>query len=63
MGTDADSVVDERGRVRGVDGVFVADSSVIPVVPTRGPHATVVMVAERIAAFLAAPAGADTVHL
>lgn len=53
MGTDAaDSVVDERCRVHGVDGLFVVDTSILPSVPRRGPHATAIMVAERAGAFL-----------
>ncbi|WP_137724956.1 mycofactocin system GMC family oxidoreductase MftG [Prescottella subtropica] len=48
MGTGADdSVVDERCRVHGVDGLFVVDTSILPSVPSRGPHATAIMVAER----------------
>jgi len=39
-------VVDERFCVLGVQGVQVVDSSVIPVVPSRGPHATVIALAE-----------------
>lgn len=48
MGADAaTSVVDERCRVHGVDGLFVVDTSIFPAIPGRGPHATAVMVAER----------------
>lgn len=43
-------VVDERFRVHGVDALHVVDASVIPVVPSRGPHATVVALAEHAAA-------------
>ncbi|MFC9787157.1 mycofactocin system GMC family oxidoreductase MftG [Rhodococcus sp. NPDC127528] len=49
---DADAVVDDRCRVIGVDGLSVADTSVMPVLTSRGPHATAVMIAERVAAFL-----------
>ncbi|MBY4128487.1 mycofactocin system GMC family oxidoreductase MftG [Rhodococcus fascians] len=54
MGPDADpsSVVDDRCRVRGVDGLFVVDTSAFPVVPSRGPHATAIMFAERAAALI-----------
>ncbi|MFZ2172947.1 MAG: mycofactocin system GMC family oxidoreductase MftG [Rhodococcus sp. (in: high G+C Gram-positive bacteria)] len=54
---DGNSVVDEHCDVRGVEGLTIADTSVIPVVPSRGPHATAVMVAERVSAFLAAEGG------
>ncbi|WP_346764575.1 mycofactocin system GMC family oxidoreductase MftG [Rhodococcus sp. HNM0569] len=49
---DPGAVVDERCAVRGVRGLFVADASAIPVAPSRGPHATVVMLAERAAEFV-----------
>lgn len=53
MGVDpGDSVVDDRCRVHGVDGLFVVDTSVLPSVPSRGPHATAVMVAERASTYL-----------
>ncbi|RBY82652.1 mycofactocin system GMC family oxidoreductase MftG [Blastococcus sp. TF02A-26] len=51
MGPDTDpgAVVDGRLRVRGVDGLRVADTSVLPRVPSRGTAATAVMVGERAA--------------
>jgi choline dehydrogenase len=51
MGPDGDpgAVVDQFLRVRGVEGLRVADTSVLPQVPTRGPAATAVMVGERAA--------------
>ncbi len=51
MGPDGDpgAVVDQHLRVRGVEGLRVADLSVLPEVPTRGPAATAVMVGERAA--------------
>jgi choline dehydrogenase len=48
------SVVDERGKVWGLDGIHVADASVIPVIPSVAINTTVAMVAERIATWLAA---------
>lgn len=42
-------VVDEAGRVAGVEGLRVADTSIVPVVPSRGPFASAVLVAEVIA--------------
>lgn len=54
LGVDGESVLDERCRVRGVEGLFVADTSAIPVVPSRGPHATAIMLAERVSTFIAA---------
>lgn len=47
--TDPMSVTDQRGRVHGVTGLTVADTSVLPTVPSRGPAATAVMLGERFA--------------
>ena len=49
MGTDAGAVVDQELRVHGVDGLRVADTSVLPQVTSRGPAATAVMLGERAA--------------
>lgn len=49
---DEGAVVDQFGRVHGVEGLRVVDTSIFPTVPRRGPAATVVMVAERIAAHM-----------
>lgn len=43
------AVVDGTGRVHGVAGLRVADTSIIPVVPLRGPAASAVLVGEIIA--------------
>ncbi|OOL29776.1 hypothetical protein GQ85_23945 [Rhodococcus rhodochrous] len=48
MGRDASAVVDERCRVHAAEGLSVVDTSVFPQVPSRGPHATAVMLAERV---------------
>lgn len=50
--SDADAVADDRLRVRGIEGLRIVDTSVMPVVPSRGPHATAVMLAERAAALI-----------
>lgn len=50
MGDDEHAVVDEWCRVRGIEGLSVVDTSVFPQVPSRGPHATAVMLAHRVAA-------------
>lgn len=47
-------VVDESGRVHGLEGVWVGDASVIPVVPAANSMLPTIMVAERIAASLKA---------
>jgi choline dehydrogenase len=52
MGTGGNAVVDPLLRVRGVDGLRIADASVIPVIPSCNTNAPVVMIAERAADFI-----------
>jgi choline dehydrogenase len=47
--SDPDTVVDGQGRVHGVDGLRIADLSILPQVPSRGPAATAVMLGELLA--------------
>jgi len=47
------AVVDTRCRVHGIEGLVVADASVIPEPPAGFPHVIVLMLAERVAAMLA----------
>ena len=42
-------VVDERCRVLGVDGLVVADASVMPTIPRANTNLTVAAIAERVA--------------
>jgi predicted dehydrogenase (TIGR03970 family) len=49
---DSDAVVDSRCRLRGVEGLWVIDGSVLPSIPSRGPHATTVMLGHRAAEFV-----------
>ena len=53
MGPDSDptAVVDQYCRVRGVEGLRVVDTSVLPTAPSRGPAATAVLIGERASAF------------
>ena len=51
--SDAGAVVDQELRVRGVSGLRVVDTSVLPRVPSRGPAATAVMLGERAAELMA----------
>ncbi len=48
--SQATAVVDQHLRVHGVDGLRVADSSIMPTVVRRCPAATAVMIGERAAA-------------
>ncbi|MCX2712154.1 mycofactocin system GMC family oxidoreductase MftG [Mycolicibacterium sp. J2] len=47
------SVLDERCRVHGVQGLWVVDGSIMPSLPSRGPHATIAMIGHRAAEFIA----------
>jgi predicted dehydrogenase (TIGR03970 family) len=57
MGPDADpmAVVDQFCRVRGIQGLWVADAAVMPRIPrSGGAHATVIMIGERVVDWIAA---------
>jgi choline dehydrogenase len=54
MGEDDRAVVDSELRVRGIDGLRVADASVMPVVPRGNTNAPTIMIAERCAAWMKA---------
>ena len=49
-GGSASSVVDQHCRVRGITGLWVADSSIIPQVTRANTNATAIMIGERVAA-------------
>jgi choline dehydrogenase len=50
--SDPLAVVDARGRVHGLQGLRVADASIMPVVPRANTNIPSVVVGERIAAFM-----------
>jgi choline dehydrogenase-like flavoprotein len=52
MGGDAMSVVDARLKVRGVDGLYVCDASIIPSITTGPVNAAIVAIAERFSDLL-----------
>ena len=54
MGSDPDSALDEKLRVRGVDGLRVADASALPRIPRANTNAPSIMIGERCADFLLA---------
>lgn len=47
MGPGQDAVVDHRLRVKGVQGLWVADASIIPAIPAGNINATCIMIGEK----------------
>src|SRR5215467_2661804 len=54
MGADGDAaaVVDGRGRVRGVEGLYVADASIMPTIPSANTNLAALMIGERFGEWL-----------
>ena len=52
MGSDTDSPLDEKLRVRGVHNLRVADASALPEIPRANTNAPSIMIGERCADFL-----------
>jgi choline dehydrogenase len=57
MGADADprAATDGRGRVRGVEGLRVADASLMPTIPSANTNLASLMIGERFGAWLREP--------
>ncbi len=53
MGNDPLAVTDDRLRVHGIEGLRVADASVMPTMPGCNTHAPSMMIGARAAAFIA----------
>jgi choline dehydrogenase len=54
MGPDSDesAAVDGRGRLRGVEGLIVADASIMPTIPSSNTNLPTLMIGERFGAWL-----------
>jgi choline dehydrogenase len=61
MGRDPLAVVDPMLRVYGVDGLRVADASVMPVITRGNTNAPAIMIGERAAALMRQPASTSSV--
>ena len=63
MGVDEMAVVDPEGRVHGIEGLRVADASIMPQIPSGNTNAPTIMIGEKVADYIKggheAPSNAD----
>ena len=63
MGVDEMAVVDPEGRVHGIEGLRVADASIMPRIPSGNTNAPTIMIGEKVADHIKgkreAPSNAD----
>ena len=52
VASDPMAVVDQHGRCLGVDGLAVADASIMPFVPRANTNLTAIMIGERVGEWL-----------
>lgn len=63
MGTDVQSVVDPELRVRGVEGLRVADASIMPTLTSTNTNATAIMIGEKASDIVAGRSAAPVPHV
>ena len=54
MGVDDEAVVDPKLKVHGIEGLRVADASIMPTILSGNTNATAVLIGERCADFILA---------
>ncbi len=62
MGADSNAVVDQRLRVRGVEGLRVIDASVMPTIVSTNTNAAAIMIGEKGAAMVLEDAASNRVR-
>jgi choline dehydrogenase len=60
MGLDDMAVVDPQLRVHGIDGLRVADASVMPTVPSGNCHTGIIMIGEKVSDMIKEASGVHT---